>query len=284
MEGKIRPPKYSDEWLVSLGMPEFSTILMTPKAFMTAEAWDDMMPAVIKGLKSSQKKNCPEWRDEWWMVLSMDKFGIHCRSLKVLQLLWENRILAIGEETDSSHVAQAFDQMVALECKRNLRDTLATVTRHRIFSSQMTQWELLVIAAHCVRKVMEDPNVWVASFRKVNMHPHYRKDLRGWFSMIESHIRKGEAYQDEGEIDPRDLLPKWYQQWDTAKKAAARLNVFSLHCLVLCLFLSYWSCELLDQTHRRRVWKMGKSGSRTNANGYRSWKKDASSLPVMLFC
>ena len=50
LEGKHRRAGYTDKWLLDHGAAAGSTIVMTPTAFMTEQAWDTMTPSDIKGL------------------------------------------------------------------------------------------------------------------------------------------------------------------------------------------------------------------------------------------
>ena len=126
------------------------------------------------------------------------------------------------EEGDASGLNQAFDRFVALESKRNLSTALQRVLRHRTFNGKnMSQWDLLSIATHCVREVQKKGNVWCDSFKAVNMHPHHTLQLKGWLQKIEKVLIKGEQYSDEGHITPISLLPVWYQNWPAEKKKLA---------------------------------------------------------------
>ena len=48
---KERNPAYTDEFLVSNGAAPFSKIIMTPSVYLTDEAWKELVPSLIKGLR-----------------------------------------------------------------------------------------------------------------------------------------------------------------------------------------------------------------------------------------
>jgi hypothetical protein len=51
MAGKQQRAGFMDQqFLVKHGMAKGSTIIMTPTAFVTEEAWEEMTPFVIKGI------------------------------------------------------------------------------------------------------------------------------------------------------------------------------------------------------------------------------------------
>jgi hypothetical protein len=58
-------------------MVEGSTTIMTPTAFVTEEAWEEMTPFVITGIRSMEivKAN-----PQWWVLEVFDGFGPHISS------------------------------------------------------------------------------------------------------------------------------------------------------------------------------------------------------------
>jgi hypothetical protein len=92
-------------------MAEGSTIIMTPTPFVMEEAWEEMTPFVIKGIRSidSVKAN-----PQWWVLEVFDGFGPHVSSYKAMKMRYDNKILSLKEEGDSSHCNQAYDKFVTL--------------------------------------------------------------------------------------------------------------------------------------------------------------------------
>ena len=112
MAGKHRRAGFTDQFLVKHGMAKGSTIIMTPTAFVTEEAWEEMTPFVIKGIRSMDviKKANPQW---WVFLEVFDGFGPHVSSYCAMKMRYESKILSLKEEADSSHVNQAYDRFVA---------------------------------------------------------------------------------------------------------------------------------------------------------------------------
>ena len=50
LKGKCKRKHYTDEFLKQYGAKPGSTVIMTPSAFMTIEAWEQMTPKLVKGL------------------------------------------------------------------------------------------------------------------------------------------------------------------------------------------------------------------------------------------
>ena len=84
---------------------------MTPSAFMTIKAWEHMSPHVVKGLRNINPVVTAN--PQWFMLEIIDGFGAHLGSLYALEICYNNKILCLKEEGDSSHVNQAYDKFVA---------------------------------------------------------------------------------------------------------------------------------------------------------------------------
>ena len=119
------------------------------------------------------------------------------------------------EEGDASQVNQPFDRHAAKHSKATAREILPLVVRHKVFgpTEHLDQWQLLVIAAHCVRELMADPDIWTRSFIATNLHPLHRVSFDDWIVKIKDFITRGGSYEDEGEITHESLLPEWRRNW-----------------------------------------------------------------------
>ena len=73
---------------------------------------------------------------EWWVCISMDGFGSHANVHSANECFARHKILVLKEEGDTSQVNQAYDQFVARDDKRIIRDYLKRF-RTRI---GMDQW------------------------------------------------------------------------------------------------------------------------------------------------
>jgi hypothetical protein len=121
MAGERIRSNFNDAMLKRNGAQEGSTIIMTPTAFVTEEAWTKMTPSLVRGLRSM-----PIVIDnpQWWMLEIFDGFGPHLSSLAAMEIRHDNKILAMKEEGDSSHVNQAYDKFVAKSDKAHKRESL----------------------------------------------------------------------------------------------------------------------------------------------------------------
>ena len=90
--------------------PAESVVVMTPNAYLTDEAFDQLVPSLCKGIRAM-----PVVKDhpDWWLVLSMDGFGSHVNVNTAHEVFFQHKIFVIKEEGDTSHVNQAYDQFVA---------------------------------------------------------------------------------------------------------------------------------------------------------------------------
>jgi hypothetical protein len=91
-----------DAWLVKHGAVEGSTIIMTETVFMTTEAWEKLTPSQCKGLRTINTYVAAN--PQWFMLEVFDGFGAHLASLLAMQDRFDNKILFLKEEGDSSHV------------------------------------------------------------------------------------------------------------------------------------------------------------------------------------
>ena len=119
--GQLRRCGYTDEFLVKHGAAEGSTIVMTPTGYMTEDAWVEMAPFMSKGMNS-----LPVVRDrpDWWKLKIVDGFGPHTSSLAAMQIYDDAKIILLKEEGDTSQVCQSYDQHVAKDDKRCMRNCL----------------------------------------------------------------------------------------------------------------------------------------------------------------
>lgn len=222
MNGKEKKPGFDDETLVkTYGLPAGSTVMMTESGFMTDEAFDLAAPKLAAGIRALRVvRDHPDW----WLLLSGDGFHAHKFTLAAQALFHELKMLHQIEEGDSSHVNQAFDRDVAKFGKATARETLPIVIRHKVFgpSEHLDQWALLVIAAHAVRELAKEPDIWVRSFKATNMHPDFRLSFDDWMIKISDFVTRGGKYEDEGEISAASLLPDWYRNWPDSRKQAAK--------------------------------------------------------------
>lgn len=194
MTGQQIPPHLketfgSSKYLHEKGAPPGSFVCMTPTAFMTNEAWDYVTPRLITGIR-----DLPVVRDhpEWYVLLFFDGFKSHMLTTAAQQAFANARILTLKENAKSSHVNQAFDKDVAKLLKAGVRRWLHAAPEVTTAPSKIyDQWDVLsvVLTSH----VGGWGHAWTSSFKRVNLHPNFRRPIEVWLSEIAAAIRAGEA-------------------------------------------------------------------------------------------
>jgi hypothetical protein len=91
---------------VNYTAPPGSKVIMTANAYMTDEAWMELVPHLCRGIR---QMNVIKDHPNLWAVLSLDGFGSHLEASALL-VFEEHKIIVIKEEGDTSHVSQAYDQ------------------------------------------------------------------------------------------------------------------------------------------------------------------------------
>lgn len=134
--------------------------------------------------RSKHEKNMDE------NCLTLDGFGSHLVP-EALEVFAEHKILVVKEESNSSHVNQAYDQFVAKEDKRLIRMAIDAVRIHNK-SLVLNQQYLIGILLHALQKVRRA--TWGKSFIKVNLHPDHRIPFVQWLRKIDSHLETGERF------------------------------------------------------------------------------------------
>ena len=224
---------YTPEFLLKHGAAPGSVIVMTPTGFMTEDAWEEMAPAMCKGIR-----NMPVIRDmpDWWVLKIVDGFGPHTSSLKAMEIYNSHKILLLKEEGDASHVNQAYDQHVAKADKRSMRGSLTFLrSSTRLTKNVVDGWQLVHVALAAVREL--DAQLWIDSFRKVNLHPHHRVDFAEWCKTIDHYLQGGQSFKVEAQLDEYALLPSfWHGMEPEEKKLAMSIlerhqSTFSVACV-----------------------------------------------------
>ena len=100
-----------------------SKIYMTPNAYMTNDAWEEIVPDLCMAIRKS--KVVSEHPD-WWVFLCCDGFKSHLLET-CLPIFTNHKIYLVKEEGDTSHLCQAYDQMVAKADKLHFHSLLDTV-------------------------------------------------------------------------------------------------------------------------------------------------------------
>jgi hypothetical protein len=89
---------------------------------------------------------------------------------------YDAKILLVMEEADSSQLNQMFDQLVARNDKRVLRESLGWLNNNKgTCKGKISSWDLCHVALACMRRCPAE--AWVRSAIRVNIHPHHRKSF-----------------------------------------------------------------------------------------------------------
>lgn len=206
LEGERIRSNFTDKMLKKHGAKEGSTIVMTPTAFMTEEAWKRMTPSLVKGLRAMP---IVEANPQWWMLEIFDGFGPHLSSLAAMEIRHENKILSMKEEGDSSHVNQAYDKFVAMSDKVHKRECLGMLRNAKhINSGVIDQYGLLHASLYTIRATTK--KTWTSSFQACNLDPLTRVSFPEWCQRIGSFLQTGQTFKCETLLDKYSLLPTFW--------------------------------------------------------------------------
>ena len=183
------------------GLPEGSIVLCNKTAYMDDETWIKTVQAMAPGIRAM-----PVIRDhpEWWACITFDGFKSHVNVNEALQQFAVNNIRSVKEEAGTSHVNQPYDQAQALADKRASRQLLE-MARTKV-NGNIDQWKLIGILIVAIKSLKDD--VWIKSFKKVNLHPKFRVPFEKWLERINGHIVTGEAaYRRNDTTSLYDTMP-----------------------------------------------------------------------------
>tara|TARA_B110001452_G_scaffold205333_1_gene175349 strand:+ start:90 stop:1757 length:1668 start_codon:yes stop_codon:yes gene_type:complete len=224
---------YNDAFLVKHGAAPGSAIAMTPTGYMTTEAWVELAPKMAYGIRQLPKV-CDT--PDWWTVKIIDGFGAHTCSSEAMEVYAKHKILLVKEEGDSSHVNQSYDQKVAKDDKSNMRSSLAYLRMSSTVTKNVVDgWQLIHVGLAAVRAL--DPDAWVSSFKKVNLHPHFRVDFPTWCLRISHFLQGGESFKGRDVVDEYLLLPSFWHGMTPVEKqlgmsiVGKHASVYSVDCV-----------------------------------------------------
>ena len=117
----------------------------------------------------------------WGVLLYLNGFGSHVNVQRAHEIFAAHNILVMKEEADRSHVNQAYDKRVAKADKMYMGSALKSVSP--TVGRSMNQWILIAIAIDSQNRIKKE--VWIDSFKKVNMHPHTRVSFDKWLKVLD---------------------------------------------------------------------------------------------------
>ncbi len=234
---KTHPSLTPDKFTKNYKSPPGSHVVMTPSAYMTDEAWIEMSERVALGIRCM-----PKIKDhgDWWCLLSVDGFGSHLKT-EALQTFAKHRILVIKEESDSSQVCQAYDQMVAKQDKRVTRGLLEgfRFSRHGI----ITQFELILIVNTSLNKEGSE-SAWRTSHIRVNACPSKMQPFTEWLKKHDAAVAAADQF-----FQSRDsLFDAMPAMWK---------NMSEIQRRQVCTLLDSLECSARTDANSGSLWSIG---------------------------
>jgi hypothetical protein len=212
--------------------PEGSEVIMTPNAFMTDDAWLEIVPKLCRAIR---KQKVIKDHPDWWVLLSLDGFGSHVNVIDSHEIFSAHKILVIKEEGDTSHVNQAYDQQVAKDDKTLMRAAINAVAPK--LGINMNQWYLITCAIYAQNRIKKES--WIDSFKKVNMHPQTRVPFNDWIKKLD----------DRGFLSADKFFEKRTSLYDAMPACWKRLTVEQRNKVMGTIR------EVYKSTHvNKRVW------------------------------
>ena len=252
MKGKRCRSGYNPRFLIQEGCAVGSSVSMTENAYMTEEAWQEMSPNLVRGYR-----DLPVVRDnpQWWMVEIVDGFGAHLTNLEALTQRANAKILLLKEEADSSSYNQAYDKHAAKSDKRQQRIALKTMRSMKGKGKNMIdQWDLVLCGTQAVRYSHRHPEVWIESFKSVNLHPRFQIPFSEWCKKLEPFMMAADSFDlftQSKDVDEYTLLPTFWQAMPTEEKKAAvaivrrfKDEMWGAECC--CELMTAMHCNLSD--------------------------------------
>jgi hypothetical protein len=95
-------------------VPPNSFVQMTPTAFMTNEAFDEIAEPLAKGIRAMPViKHYPDF----WVVLHFDGCKSHIMTHHAQKMFYNHNIICVKENSHSSQINEAFDKDPAKKSK-----------------------------------------------------------------------------------------------------------------------------------------------------------------------
>lgn len=249
LKGTKCKKNFNDDYLVRYGMQPGSAIIMTENAYMTDEAWLQLSKKIVEGYRLLPYiKENPMWH----VCELLDGFKSHENVLEAHELRANALIISLKEESNSSHVNQGYDQLVAKTDKKNAAESLYDQRKAKKFSTgktNITQYDLLITAMRIVRATSEE--TWVHSFQRVNLHPFTRMEFPEFCRKIASHLRAGDIFKNDNVDTTAEekfaLLPTFWHGMTPAERKVV-MTVCETHAYqysVACITTLHVECKLM---------------------------------------
>jgi hypothetical protein len=176
---------------------------MTPNTYMTDEAWIKLAPFIANGIR---KMLVIKDHPNRMVCMTLYGFGSHLVP-EALQAFTDAKIKVVKEEGDTLQVNQAYNQSIAKEDKKLIGETLDSCRSNRKLAV-LNQGTIVSACIHALRKVKRES--WMASFKKVNLHPHHKLDFNGKCNKIDSKLKTGERFF-KNRVGLFDAMPAFWK-------------------------------------------------------------------------
>ena len=163
---------------------------------------------------------------QWWCLEILDGFGAHLSNLPALRKRYNNRIITLKEEADSSSINQAYDKLVAKMDKQVQRLNLGWLRgTKRNLNALCDQWDLVHCGLAAICWTTAHPECWINSFIAVNLHPKYQLSFQKWCEKLAPFMQAADRFnlvtQSAGNFDTYTLLPTIWQAMTPSEKQVA---------------------------------------------------------------
>ena len=165
---------FTEDFLVRYGCAAGSTVIATENAYMTDDAWLKVSEAIVRGYRQLPyiKEN-----PQWGIVELLDGFKSHENVLEAHELRAKNNIDSLKEESNSSHVNQGYDQLVAKNDKKVASETLyeqRSLAKLTTGKTNIDQYDLVMTGIHLVNSTSRE---MVSVYLCVSLHIAYLNSL-----------------------------------------------------------------------------------------------------------
>ena len=196
---------------------------MTESAFLTNEAWAQLVPLLCVSLRKIVEEAArtlgidAHTASKLMIILSFDGFKSHLDPAMLVGFRDKNVLCAV-ENRDSSAINQAFDKLVARSGKKRASRVISLMQRSHV-TPIIDQWYLVLVTLAMLRDCAET-DVWQNSFIAVNMHPDCRVGFDEWIQKISPAVASADKFEEEGEVDLAELLPRAWREIEEEKKSS----------------------------------------------------------------
>ena len=195
---------------------------MTETTYMTADAWAEMTPYVIKGPRNMNKNVKANSRQ--FVLEIFNGFGDHLELLPAMAQRTKNKTLSLKEEGKSSHLNQSYKKIVAKSDKVSKDESLAMLHSTASISQGVVDlWGLIQCGLYAIRCTKR--YTWTIQFDACNMYPRTQVSFQYLKNKTEFFLQAGQLFKSES-VDTYLLLPTF---WNGMKPKGRKAAVTKFH-------------------------------------------------------